>query len=253
MKPILKYFFASLLSLGVSAPAFASNVFLVGDNNIDTTLGDNEILFQNILNGQNVLNDSALSLGGLGTTANITNASITGANLAAQNILVTGFGKSSYSATELDDISTFVTGGGSLFLVGEYNPNFSLLNTSINEILSLVGSGMSLSLTENLIGAGVVDLVNVTNNTPFGAGVNAWHTGGAQSLLLLGLNGQAVVSGQDPRPCDTNGNPICVGVGRIGAVVAYEMLNPIPVPAAVWLFGTALIGLVGFGKRRKAA
>lgn len=27
----------------------------------------------------------------------------------------------------------------------------------------------------------------------------------------------------------------------------------IPVPAAVWLFGTALIGLVGFGKRRKAA
>jgi len=27
----------------------------------------------------------------------------------------------------------------------------------------------------------------------------------------------------------------------------------IPVPAAVWLFGTALIGLVGFSKRRKAA
>jgi len=29
--------------------------------------------------------------------------------------------------------------------------------------------------------------------------------------------------------------------------------SAIPVPAAVWLFGTALIGLVGFGKRRKAA
>ena len=27
----------------------------------------------------------------------------------------------------------------------------------------------------------------------------------------------------------------------------------IPIPAAVWLFGTALIGLVGFGKQRKAA
>jgi hypothetical protein len=26
----------------------------------------------------------------------------------------------------------------------------------------------------------------------------------------------------------------------------------VPVPAAIWLFGTALIGLVGFGKRRKA-
>ena len=30
-------------------------------------------------------------------------------------------------------------------------------------------------------------------------------------------------------------------------------LSEIPVPAAVWLFGTALIGLVGFSKRRKAA
>ena len=27
----------------------------------------------------------------------------------------------------------------------------------------------------------------------------------------------------------------------------------VPVPAAVWLFGTALVGLAGFGKRRKAA
>ncbi|MFC1560704.1 VPLPA-CTERM sorting domain-containing protein [Pseudomonadota bacterium] len=29
--------------------------------------------------------------------------------------------------------------------------------------------------------------------------------------------------------------------------------SAVPVPAAVWLFGTALIGLVGFSKRRKAA
>jgi len=30
-------------------------------------------------------------------------------------------------------------------------------------------------------------------------------------------------------------------------------LNPIPLPAAAWLFGTALIGLVGYSRRRKAA
>ncbi len=29
-------------------------------------------------------------------------------------------------------------------------------------------------------------------------------------------------------------------------------LNPVPVPAAVWLFGTALVGLIGFSKRRRA-
>jgi len=32
-----------------------------------------------------------------------------------------------------------------------------------------------------------------------------------------------------------------------------EIPSAVPVPAAIWLFGTALIGLVGFGKRRKAA
>ncbi|MDH3378064.1 MAG: VPLPA-CTERM sorting domain-containing protein [Gammaproteobacteria bacterium] len=31
------------------------------------------------------------------------------------------------------------------------------------------------------------------------------------------------------------------------------IIPAVPIPAAVWLFGTALIGLVGFGKRRKAA
>jgi hypothetical protein len=30
-------------------------------------------------------------------------------------------------------------------------------------------------------------------------------------------------------------------------------VSPIPVPAAIWLFGTALIGMVGFNERRKAA
>lgn len=34
--------------------------------------------------------------------------------------------------------------------------------------------------------------------------------------------------------------------------IAPPDLNPIPVPAAVWLFGTALIGLVGFSRRKKA-
>ncbi len=36
-------------------------------------------------------------------------------------------------------------------------------------------------------------------------------------------------------------------------IIVNNQPNPVPIPAAVWLFGTALIGLVGFGKRRKAA
>ncbi len=33
-------------------------------------------------------------------------------------------------------------------------------------------------------------------------------------------------------------------------LVANTTLSPVPVPAAIWLFGTALIGLVGYGKRK---
>jgi len=38
-----------------------------------------------------------------------------------------------------------------------------------------------------------------------------------------------------------------------GEIRGQVMVNVVPVPAAVWLFGTALIGLVGFSKRRKVA
>ena len=33
-------------------------------------------------------------------------------------------------------------------------------------------------------------------------------------------------------------------------LLLYKDISPVPVPAAVWLFGTALIGLIGFGKRK---
>ena len=36
-------------------------------------------------------------------------------------------------------------------------------------------------------------------------------------------------------------------------VFVSPVVSPVPVPAAVWLFATALLGLAGFGRRRKAA
>jgi hypothetical protein len=36
-------------------------------------------------------------------------------------------------------------------------------------------------------------------------------------------------------------------------LLIYKDVSAVPVPAAVWLFGTALIGLVGFGKRKSKA
>jgi hypothetical protein len=57
------------------------------------------------------------------------------------------------------------------------------------------------------------------------------------------------------------GGPLFMYVGEVGnngetlsgAVDVSDVPAVVPVPATIWLFGTALIGLVGFSKRRKAA
>ena len=41
--------------------------------------------------------------------------------------------------------------------------------------------------------------------------------------------------------------------GSVDVTYHFVPTSVVPVPAAIWLFGTALIGLIGFGKRRKAA
>ena len=52
---------------------------------------------------------------------------------------------------------------------------------------------------------------------------------------------------------DSNGGLTSFPVGPSGWYDAKNLeTSVVPVPAAVWLFGSALIGLVGFGKRRKA-
>jgi hypothetical protein len=56
---------------------------------------------------------------------------------------------------------------------------------------------------------------------------------------------------------NTSGGSVTVDLGTTPAYSHWteygSTVSAVPVPAAVWLFGSALIGLVGFGKRRKAA
>jgi len=51
-----------------------------------------------------------------------------------------------------------------------------------------------------------------------------------------------------PDQCTTDGGPI-----NCGAVTSHiSVYGVVPVPAAVWLFGSGLIGLVGLARRKKA-
>ena len=46
---------------------------------------------------------------------------------------------------------------------------------------------------------------------------------------------------------------ICGNDRPITSNLNVALVSPVPAPAALWLFGTALLGLAGFGRRRKAA
>jgi len=66
---------------------------------------------------------------------------------------------------------------------------------------------------------------------------------------ILGV--AAVNMGIDTGPEDARLAGAEYGYGDYG--YAKWSPSPVPVPAAIWLFGSALIGLVGFSRRRKAA
>ena len=51
---------------------------------------------------------------------------------------------------------------------------------------------------------------------------------------------------------DCGANPGCVVDAYIDNVSIMADVNPVPVPAAVWLFGSGLLGLIGVARRKKA-
>lgn len=42
-------------------------------------------------------------------------------------------------------------------------------------------------------------------------------------------------------------------IDAVGAISSAPPVNPVPIPAAGWLFGTALMGFIGMSRRRKVA
>jgi hypothetical protein len=71
--------------------------------------------------------------------------------------------------------------------------------------------------------------------------VTIWAAAGAQNILGL---------------WDACESPDClsgIGVLRPDDINTFARFSPVPVPAAVWLFGSGLVGLVGIARRKKAA
>ena len=84
--------------------------------------------------------------------------------------------------------------------------------------------------------------------TILGASLLLFGSSTSAAIITYGLNNNAglihsynVIAGASLVVGDSTFN------GPSGLAI---QVSPVPAPAAIWLFGTSLIGLVGFGKRK---
>lgn len=122
---------------------------------------------------------------------------------------------------------------------------------------SLTGSGNSdddLWIFE--VGPDIEDTfveISKDNNTWFSVGAVTGNTQGIDlDFFGFGLLDffSFVRLTDDPDLDGQTGNTVGADIDAVGAISSAPPVPQVPVPAAVWLFGTALIGLVGFGKRK---
>ncbi len=98
------------------------------------------------------------------------------------------------------------------------------------------------------------DLTAGCNGTPQCYAFTPFGFGAASNSLLLGyaLN-NAVANGNDSARSNFSGGTGTDLTSRSSFTYAvWTPIKPVPVPAAIWLFGTALVGFIGFGRRGKA-
>lgn len=150
---------------------------------------------------------------------------------------------------------------GTTFVFYAENDLFGFADDTAAFTGSIAGDDLALFMFDSGVGGLSVKLTGegVTNSSLslFGAGIwTGWGTA-IESGDLSGLS---------------NDGSNFVTVGDLGLALAFNLtgasaelvinydtqplppsVSPVPLPAAFWLFGTALFGLVGFSKRRKAA
>lgn len=239
-----------LIVLG--AGPVSANLFVSGDSNITNPLtgsfgagidAGNRQFFSNILQGGTSvavldgdpgwivfaedLDNYYDSLSGVDSSR--FSGTVTSAQLAGIDLFLVPLPADEFAGPEIAVMQSFLTGGGSIFFLGE-NSNFSESNARINGALSDLGS--SLSIVGNTFDSGWHTATgSQIASDPFTAGVTTFSYA-AVSGVTVGSEGTMLFYG-------TNGT----------GFLAYET-TVVPVPSAVLL---AMFGLSVAGARLRKA
>ena len=235
--------------------AFASLIILSGDSNLGNALYDNlgpsaanpnnATWFSNVLgsgttvkvqndsvDGSVIISASAIdffyntqsgvtsSLLAAGTTINDT-------LLAGVDLYIGMLPSNDYTVVELNALSDYLAGGGSVFFMGDGGFLSSNENTRINSALTFLGSSLSIVDADLDIDSPWSITTNIDADS-----INAGVSNFTYSYTSKVSGGASLIRSLDN-----------------STFVAYEG-SVVPVPAALWLFGSGLIGLIGLARRK---
>ena len=233
---------AAFLLAGI---AQAGTILVSGDSNIVDDVAakpGNSTFFRNVLQGgtsvaildttpsqcclgpaDDTLNSFYNSIAGV--TSNKVSGPVTAAMLAGVNVFVAIAPNVGFSGTEAAVLASFLSGGGTLFLLGD-NDAFPGENANLNALLATLGSAMRIA--EDLVDAGF----NVANTVtdPLTAGVFRLEYA-ATSLV-------------------TGGSALFTTATGASTFIAVERTSSVPEPSTLLLSALGLAGLVVRRRRR---
>ena len=251
---LVRLFYAFIVTqcLAVS-PVYAGFIFVSGDSNIGSPIDgedgafgveinpNNATWFTNILGSSttamvqegsgveesaNAINDLYNSLVGVSSSVISESSTIDSSLLSGVDFYISMGPNVDFTTTELNVLKGFLAGGGSIFLMGENVTASS--NTGINSALTFLGSNI------NIVNDALDPGWNITTNIdtdPFNTDVSSFTFADASEVT---------------------GGTSLIGTKTDGTTfIAYEEVTAVPVPPALWLFGSGLLGLIGISRRKK--
>jgi len=141
-------------------------------------------------------------------------------------------------------------------LIGEIDNNLTTLIDSTGAADDLIGNNALLDVDLDWSISNLSFAIN-PDNTVSASGDFLWtnYSGLTISTFTqlfqpIGANGELVAMDGDSN--FIKGYTMIDGPFQGSSIYLEGTISTIPVPAAVWLFGSGLIGLIGFAKRKKA-
>jgi len=144
-----------------------------------------------------------------------------------------------------------------VFMTTDGSVNFFNINLSAGSTLAMFDDNDDVTFVNDL----PIPLPSAVNIAPDGLGdFTATSTAPLNNSITLTTNPWYVLAvsndsgltwmGDSFAACDSVSQSCTVSFADGSVLSVDAAVTPVPVPAAVWLFGSGLIGLIGFAKRK---